>query len=185
MIGDDRLELWGLYWLINRYYLVMLELYLSGLVFKREQFLESITRGNLAWCVDTDGWNANGANYCKPGLLCHRKQLSTFKHWSFIAVWVAPSLAPSAKPEAELVSIDIVAVFTVFLRTFYSMMVLKLNILAFHQQNLSGSNVKNMCACALFQKIIEALGYKSAYVVDTKKCWFHTLHSAFEACIGC
>ena len=75
---------------------------------------------------------------------CHRKQPSTFKHWSFTAVSVTPSLAPSAKPEAEPVSIDIAATFTVFLRTFYSIVVLESNILAFHQQKLSRNNVKNM-----------------------------------------
>ena len=75
-----------------------------------------------------------------PGLPYHRKQTSTFKYWSFKAVSVAPSLTPSAKPEAlteaEPVSINIAAVFTVFLRTFYSMVVLESNILAFYQQKL-------------------------------------------------
>ena len=33
----------------------MLEPYLSGLVFKREQFLESVMHGNLVRCVDTGG----------------------------------------------------------------------------------------------------------------------------------
>ena len=42
----------------------------------------------------------------------------------------AVSVAPSAKREAEPISIDIAAVFTIFLRTFYSMVVLESNILA-------------------------------------------------------
>ena len=32
---------------------------------------------------------------------------------------------------------------------------------------------------------MEALAYKSAYLVDTKRCRFSTLRSVFEACMGC
>jgi len=68
---------------------------------------------------------------------------------------VAPSLAPSAKPEAEPGSIDIAAVFTVFLRKFYSMVVLESKILAFYQQklsrNLTRNNVKNIRTSISFQ----------------------------------
>ena len=66
-------------------------------------------------------------------------------------VLLAPLLMPSAKPEAEPVSIDIAAAFTVFLRTFYSMMVVESNILVFHQQKLSRNNVKTMSLSILFQ----------------------------------
>ena len=66
-------------------------------------------------------------------------------------VSVAPSLVPLAKPEPEPVSINIAAAFIVFLRTFYSMMVLESNILAFHQQKLSQNNVKTMRAGILLQ----------------------------------
>ena len=55
------------------------------------------------------------------------------------------------RSEAEPVSIDIAAVFTVFLRTFYSMVVLESNILAFYQQKLSRNNVKNIHAGISFQ----------------------------------
>ena len=60
-------------------------------------------------------------------------------------------MAPSAQPEAEPVSIDIAAAFTVFLRTFYSMMVLESNILGFYQQKRSRNNVKTMRLGILFQ----------------------------------
>ena len=55
-----------------------------------------------------------------------------------------------------------------------------------HQQKLSRNIVKTLRTSICFNKyIIEALAYKSAYLVDTKRCRFCTLRSAFEAGIGC
>ena len=78
---------------------------------------------------------------------------------------------PSAKPEAEPVSIDIATAFTVFPRTFYSMMVLESNLFPFHQQKLSQ---RNHARQHLVSIKLEALAYKSAYLVDTKRCLFST-----------
>ena len=56
---------------------------------------------------------------------------------------------PSTKSKAE--PIYVAAAFTVFLRTFHSMVVLELNIVVFHQQKLSRNNVKTLRASVLFQ----------------------------------
>ena len=69
----------------------------------------------------------------------------TFKHWSFVVVLVAPS----AKPEAEPISINIAAAFTIFLRTLHSMDAFESNILAFRQQQLSRNNTNSLQASSI------------------------------------